>query len=301
MTVSPSDKPWLKLYDEGVPHTLHPYPEHPLYEFLEKSARDYPDRPAVIFRNNPLTYRQLNNLTDRLAAALAGVGVKKGDRVAIYMPNSPQFPLAFFGILKAGAVVTAVSPLDAPAQIEHKLSYAGAETILVTSNFYEGFKALQAKTPVKRVIVTHIKEYMPGLFKTLFPVLAMLKADLKAHQVTLRDGDSWLQDLLGRHTTAQRPPVEVGPDDIAVFQFTGGTTGVPKAAVEPHRSLVANALQIKAFIPDTQMGEEDQSLHTRYPDGRGSDLDGHPPVPRLRDGGRHEFQRLLGRSHGDDP
>jgi long-chain acyl-CoA synthetase len=256
MTVYPSDKPWLKLYDEGVPHSLHPYPEHPLHEFLEKSARDYPDRPAVIFQNHKLTYRQLNDLTDQLAAALADIGVKKGDRVAIYMPNSPQFPLAFYGILKAGGIVTSVSPLDAPAQIEHKLTYAGAETILVMSMFYEQFKAMQPKTPIKRVIVTHIKEYMPGPTRILFPVLALIKADLKAHQVKLRAGDTWLQDLLDRYTATQRPRLEFGPDDVAVLQFTGGTTGVPKAAVEPHRSLVVNALQIKSWMPDTRMGAE---------------------------------------------
>jgi long-chain acyl-CoA synthetase len=256
MTIYPSDKPWLKFYDEGVPLSLHPYPKQPLYAFLEQSARDFPDRPAVIFQNHPLTYNQLNDLCDRLAAGLADMGIKKGDRVAIFMPNSPQFPIAFFGILKAGGVVTTISPLDAPAQIEHKLSYAGAETILLTSNFYEQFKALQPKTPVKRVIVTHVKEYMPGLIKTLFPLLARLKSDLRVHQAQLRDGDIWLPDLLGRYTAAQRPRVEVGPDDDAVFQFTGGTTGVPKAAVEPHRSLVANTLQIRSWLPDTRLGEE---------------------------------------------
>jgi long-chain acyl-CoA synthetase len=256
MTVYPSDKPWLKLYDEGVPHSLQPYPEHPLHEFLERSARDYPDRPAVVFQNQPLSYRELNDLTDRLAAVLAGIGVKKGDRVAVFMPNSPQFPIAFYAILKAGGVVTTISPLDAPAQIEHKLNYADAETILITSNFYEQFKALQSNTPTKRVIVTHIKEYMPAALKLLFPVLALLKADLKVHQVKLRDGDVWLPDLLSRYTAAQRPKVEISPDDVAVLQFTGGTTGVPKAAVELHRSLVANTLQIRSWLPDTRTGEE---------------------------------------------
>lgn len=256
MTVYPSDKPWLKLYDEGVPHSLHPYPEHPLYEFLEQAARNYPDRPAVIFRNQPLTYRQLNELTDQLAAALAGIGVKKGDRVAIYMPNTPQFVIAFFGILKAGGIISTISPLDATAQIEHKLSYVDAKVILLTSNFYEQFKNLQSTTPITRVIVTHVKEYMPRPIKLLFPLLAMLKSDLKVHQATLRDGDTWLQDLLGRYSAAQRPKLEIGPDDNAVFQFTGGTTGVPKAAVEPHRSMVANALQIKAWLPDVRIGQE---------------------------------------------
>ena len=256
MTVYPSDKPWLKLYDEGVPHSLHPYPEHPLHAFLEKSARDHPEQPAVIFRNRQLTYRELNDLADRLAAALADAGIKKGDRVAIFMPNSPQFPMAFYGILKAGGTVTAISPLDSPAQIEHKLTYAGSETLLVMSNFYEQFKALQAKTPVKRVIVAHIKTYMPPLLKTLFPLLAAIKSDLKIHQVSLRDGDVWLQDLIKPFSAAQRPQVEVGPEDNAVFQFTGGTTGVPKAAVEPHSSLVANTLQIQKWMPDVNMGKE---------------------------------------------
>ena len=184
------------------------------------------------------------------------MGVKKGDRVAVYLPNTPQFPLAFFGILKLGAIVTTISSLDAPAQIAHKLNYAGAETIIVMSLFYEQFKAIQTQTPVKHVIVSHIKDYMPGTLKTLFPVLAILKSDLKAHQVTLRDGDIWLTELLKGVTADQRPRVNVGPDDDAVFQFTGGTTGVPKAAVAPHRSLVANTLQINAWLPNPNLGEE---------------------------------------------
>jgi long-chain acyl-CoA synthetase len=256
MTVYPSDKPWLAIYDKGVPSSLAPYPEYPLFNFLEKSARDYADHPAVIFKNNQISYAQLNNLTDRLAAALADLGVKKGDRVAVFMPNTPQFPIAFYGILKAGAIVTTISPLDAPAQIQHKLSYSGAETIIMMSMFYESFKAIQSNTPVKHVIVTHIKDYMPGLVKTLFPLLAAVKSDLKVHQATLRDDDAWLPQLLGRYTAAQRPQLDLDADDDAIFQFTGGTTGVPKAAVAPHRSLVANTLQIKSWLPAATVGQE---------------------------------------------
>jgi long-chain acyl-CoA synthetase len=256
MTVYPSSKPWLRLYDKGVPPSLAPYPDHPLHAFLEQSARDYPDSPAVIFRNHKLTYRELDDLTDQLAAALADMGVKKGDRVGVYMPNSPQFPLAFYGILKAGATVATISPLDAPAQIEHKLTYSGMETMLVTSNFYNQFKALQRNTPVKRVIVTHIKEYMPPLLRTLFPLLTRIKADLRVHQATLQPGDQWLQDVLGRYTADQRPAIEIGPNDVAVLQFTGGTTGVPKAAIETHKCMVVNTLQIKSWLPDTRMGQE---------------------------------------------
>lgn len=256
MTVWPKDKPWLELYDEGVPPSLHPYPDHPLHAFLERAAREYPDSPAVIFQNRQISYRELDALTDQLAAALADLGIQKGDRVAIFLPNTPQFPLTFYAILKLGAIVSAIGPLDSPAQIKHKLDYAGAETLIVMSNFYEQFKKLQDQTPVKQVIVTHIKDYMPTLLRTLFPLLARVKPDLQVHQVKLQDDDIWLTDLIKRYTPNQRPQVAVGPDDIAVFQFTGGTTGVPKAAVELHRSLVVNSLQIQTWLPDTRMGQE---------------------------------------------
>ena len=256
MGVYPNDKPWLKLYDKGVPQSLHPYPDHPLYAFLEQSAHNYPDQPAIIFHNCHITYKTLNDLTDRLAAALSDLGVKKGDRVSIYMPNTPQFPIAFFGILKAGGIVSAISPLDSPAQIEHKLNIAGAETLIVMSMFYNQVKGIQSKTKVKRIIVTHIKEYMPPALRVLFPILAMIKPDFKVHQVKQYGDDFWLQDLLGSYSAEQRPQVAVSSDDIAVFQFTGGTTGIPKAAEESHRSLIANTLQIKHWLPDTRVGKE---------------------------------------------
>jgi len=255
MTVISTDKPWLKTYDEGVPHTLD-YPPIPAFGFLEKNARDYPDNPALIFKGSTITYRELDDLADRMAAGLAAKGVKKGDRVCILMPNSPQFVIAFYGILKAGGIVVAANPIYTPSEIAHQIGDAGAETCILTSNFYEKFKQAQPDTSVKTVIVSHIKDYMPGTLKMLFPLLALIKSDLKEHQVKLRDGDSWLVDLLDRYPAAQRPKVEVGPDDVAMFQYTGGTTGVSKGAVNTHKALVANSLQIKAWIHDAQVGKE---------------------------------------------
>ena len=249
------EKPWLKFYDEGVPHTLE-YPEVPLHWFLEESARKYPDSVATIlpgkFGDTKLTYRELNELANRLANALIDLGVKKGDRVALYMPNCPQFVIGYSAILKAGGIVVATSPLYSPREVEHQFNDSAAETVIVLSLYYPMVKEVQPKTRVKKVIVTNIKEHLGGLDKFLF---GLLREKKEGHSVELADGDLWLADLLGRYP-GDDPKVDVSQDDIALFQYTGGTTGVPKAAVILHRNLVANALQASAFLPDLKMAEE---------------------------------------------
>ena len=249
------EKPWLKFYDEGVPHTLE-YPEVPLHWFLEESARKYPDSVATIlpgkFGDTKLTYRELNELANSLANALIDLGVKKGDRVALYMPNCPQFVIGYSAILKAGGIVVATSPLYSPREVEHQFNDSAAETVIVLSLFYPMVKQVQPKTRVKKVIVTNIKEHLGGLDKFLF---GLLREKKEGHRVELADGDLWLADLLERYP-GDDPKVDVSQDDIALFQYTGGTTGVPKAAVILHRNLVANALQASAFLPDVKMAEE---------------------------------------------
>ncbi|MGH2621384.1 MAG: AMP-binding protein, partial [Anaerolineales bacterium] len=133
---------WHKQYDVGVPSTIE-VPEIPLHAFLEQSAQAYPDRTCTVFKGAKLSYRQMDQLADRLAAGLAARGVKKGDRVAIFMPNSPQFVIAFFGILKAGGVVVATNPLYTPREIEHQMNDSGSQLMLVMSNFYEKVKQVQ--------------------------------------------------------------------------------------------------------------------------------------------------------------
>ena len=251
----PAEKPWLKLYDEGVPPSLD-YPPIPAHGFIQANARNYPDRPALIFKGAVINYRELDELTDRMAAGLAGLGVKKGDRVSIVMPNTPQFVIAFYGILKAGGVVVGTNFLYTAGEIAQQLADAKATVCVVTSNFYDKVKAAQPDTPLGHVIVAHIKDYMPGVMRLLFPVLALVKSDLKVHQVKLRDNDIWLLDLLDRYPPSKRPDVEVGSDDVAMFQYTGGTTGISKGAVNTHKALIANSLQIKHWMPDTRMGKE---------------------------------------------
>ncbi len=255
-----TDQPWTKHYDKGVPATLKPYPDKPLFAFLEESAGKYPDKPAIHFKpahygfaKSLLTYRQVNDLSDRLAAALAALGVKKGDRVALFMPNIPQFIISFYGVLKAGAVVVASNPTYTDRELEHQLKDSGAGTIICMSRFYETVKRVLPKTDIQRVIVTSIKDYMSGPLRLLF---TLAKEKKEGDRVTLMPGHLAFNEVLAKYSAAQRPRVEVKGDDMALFQYSGGTTGVPKAAVALHRNLVANTLQIRAWLSDCQEGQE---------------------------------------------
>ncbi len=249
------EKPWLKFYDEGVPHTLQ-YPEVPLHWFLEEAARKYPDSIATVlpgrFGDSKLTYKELNELVNRLANALIDLGVKKGDRVALYMPNCPQFVIGYYAILKAGGIVVTTSPLYSPREVQHQFNDSGTETVIVLSLYYRVVKQVQDKTKVKNVIVTNIKEHLSSIDRLLFTLVMEKK---EGHRVELAEGDVWLKDLLEKYPPDD-PKVDVGPDDTALFQYTGGTTGVPKAAVILHRNLVANTLQAGAFLPDMKMAGE---------------------------------------------
>ncbi|MBN1177872.1 MAG: long-chain fatty acid--CoA ligase [Anaerolineae bacterium] len=246
-------RPWLERYDEGVPKHID-YPQVPLYHFVEEAARKYPDHIAMIMKGGKVTYREFNEQSDKVAAALAKMGVKKGDRVAILMANCPQFLISYFGILKAGGTVVACNPLYAPPELEHQLNDCGAEVMLVMSRFYSVVKQIQGNTKLKKVIVANIKEYFPGFTKVLFSLLLEKKS---GDRVELAAGDVWFQDILKQYAPSDRPNVTLNPDeDVAIFQYTGGTTGVPKGAMSTHKNLVANSLQIMRWLPDTREAGE---------------------------------------------
>ncbi len=249
-----NEKPWLAHYDKGVPQTID-IPNVPLFHFLEESARKYPDRACTIFKGAVITYKEMNAITDRVAAGLVGLGMKKGDRVGIFMPNSPQFVMVFFGILKAGGVVVATNPLYTAPEIEHQASDAGIEYMFVMTNFYNTIKKAQPKTKIKKLIVTNLKETLPPLMKVLFTLLREKKGGFRI-EGGLKDGDIWFQDLLTQHKNSPRPTLEVGPDDTALFQYSGGTTGVSKGAVALHRNVVANTLQLKTWLVTSKEGQE---------------------------------------------
>jgi long-chain acyl-CoA synthetase len=255
------EKVWTSKYDPGVPASLEPYPAIPLHAFLEQAAQRFPNQKAIIFQPShqgfaasSLTWKQVDDLANHLAAALIDRGVKKGDRVAIFMPNIPQFVITYYAILKAGGVVVATNPLYSPREIEHQLNDAGAEVVIVMSLFYQTLKSVQPKTKLKKVIVTSIKDYMGPIIKLLFALTKEKKSGHKVDQ--LAGGDEWWNDVMAKYAAAPKPMVDVAPDDIALFQYTGGTTGLAKGAVALHRNLVANTLQCRAWFINVKDGQD---------------------------------------------
>jgi long-chain acyl-CoA synthetase len=241
-----ADKPWIAQYDAEVPASLAPYPDIPLFALLDQSAARFPDNTAVITSvglpgggraHASLTYRELGELSDRLAAALAAQGIRKGDRVGIILPNCAQFVIAFFGILKAGGVVVALNPTFPPTRWADQMRDSGVGAVVVLARSYDGLNAIRDETPLKHVILTPFDQFHPAAHRA--------DRSLKV----LAEGDHWLPDLLDEYTPEQRPAVDLDPaQDSAIFQYTGGTTGVPKAACSPHKALVANSLQFQRWL-----------------------------------------------------
>lgn len=261
-----AERPWTARYHPKTPKSLT-YPAIPLHQFLIDSAKRVPNAPALISSAHlpvagrvakQMTYRELNAQSDALAAALVAKGLKKGDRVVLLMPNSAQFVVSFYGVLKAGGVVSAANPTYPPDKLAHQVNDCDAEFIITLSLFYNTVKEIQSQTKIKTVIVTNVKEYLPAMAKFLF-TLAKEKKD--GHRVeSLAAGDIWLQDLLKEYA-GRTPNVSVVPSDLALFQYTGGTTGVSKAAVASHANLVANMLQQEACLQvDGIPGEEERFL-----------------------------------------
>lgn len=246
-------RPWLAHYDKGVPQTIE-YPKAPLFYFLEEAARKYPDRACTIFNGAVIAYKEMNELTDHMAAALVELGVKKGDRVGIFMPNTPQFVIAYFGILKAGGVVVAVNPTYPPDEVLTPVNDANIEIMFTLTRFYGVLKTVRERSKLKKIIVTNIKEALSPIMRLLFTLVKEKKGG--DHLDALDGRDVWMKDLLAKHANSPKPKVDISPDDTALFQYSGGTTGVPKGAVAMHRNVVANTLQIKSWMTGLEEGQE---------------------------------------------
>jgi long-chain acyl-CoA synthetase len=239
-----SVKPWLAHYDADVAASIAPYPDKTLLEYLSDLAREHGDRPALLFKGTSMSYAALERLSNAFAAALATFGVRPGDRVALLLPNCPQFFIAQFGIWKAGAVVVPLNPIYTERELEAAITTVGASQIVVLTAFYERVKNIQARSGLRRVIATSIKEYLPPLLRVLF---TLFKEKKTGHHITLADEDLWFHRLLEDHRLSPRPAVSVRPDDRAVILSSGGTTGTPKGVVGLHRHYVAAGRQLYAW------------------------------------------------------
>ena len=222
-----------------------PYPQRTLLEDIAETARQRPEHPALLFKGRQVTYGELEQLSNACAAALVALGLRKGDRLALMLPNCPQFVIAEVGAWKVGAIVLPLNPHYSDHELVRLLSAYGPEMLVGLTPFYAQVKRLQPHTALKRIIATHIKAYFPPLLRLAFTAFHEKHA---GHRIQLHAQDSWLEELLKAHAQAPSPRVSVAPDDVAVILLSGGTTGRPKGVVGLHRHLVATGLQIHAWL-----------------------------------------------------
>ena len=234
-------EPWIKHYDRGVPSTLQPYPDHTVVDIVSKRAVEIPDTPALYFKGSTVTWHDLERLSNALAQACLKEGLKKGDRIALLLPNSPQMIVSELAIWKIGAVAVPMNPLYTEHELVYALNECGAEVAIVLTPFYSKIKSAQSSTGLRKVIASSIKEYLSPLKKVLF---SLLKEKKEGHLVTLDEGDLRLDALIRANIGLPGPDITVLASDPALFLFSGGTTGMPKCAVCTHKSMVISGTQI---------------------------------------------------------
>lgn len=257
--------PWIRNYEEGVPASLD-IPDHPLTWLLDTTASRYPNQTAFIYYGTRITYAQFSNQANRFAIALQRLGVKKGDRVALALPNIPQYPIAFYGALRAGATVVPTNPLYTEREMRHQMEDSGAKIIVMLDTFYPVIRAVRKQTALEHVIITSPADFLPPPLRLLYP-LSQRKSKAKAPQPPLTTQELNEDETLHVLQTMLRArthegvelfnlPVPSSGDDLAVLQYTGGTTGLAKGAMLTHRNLLANALQTRSWVPRAKEGTE---------------------------------------------
>jgi long-chain acyl-CoA synthetase len=240
-----NDRPWLSAYSPGVPADIDATVYPSLVALMEESFRKYADRPAYSFMGKELSYGQTDKLSQQLGAYLQGLGLARGDRVAIMMPNVPQYPVAVAAILRAGYIVVNVNPLYTPRELEHQLKDSGSKAIVIIENFARTLEQCIAATPVKHVVLCTMGD-MLGAVKGGIVNYVVRKVKKLVPPFNL-PGAVRFKDALAQGARGTLKQPEIKPDDVAVLQYTGGTTGVSKGAVLLHRNIVANLLQSDAW------------------------------------------------------
>ncbi len=235
---------WLAHYDADVPPTLAPYPTRTLLDFIAETARERPNQTALLFKGATMSYGSLDRLSDALAAALASLGVQRNERVALLLPNCPQFVIAELAAWKIGAIVAPLNPMYTEHELEAPLRDHGVETIVALTRFYPRVKRVQARTPIRRVIATNIKEHFPPLLRLLFTIA---REGREGDRVMLAGGDHDFAALLRDHEGRRPNRAALTPNDPAVLLMSGGTTGSAKGVLGTHGGYVYTGLQIKAW------------------------------------------------------
>src|SRR6266568_2842441 len=258
-----SARPWVRHYEQGVSAELA-IPDEPLTWLLDQAVHNHSDQTAIIYYGNRLNYAQLSSLANRFAAALQRLGVQKGDRVAIALPNIPQYLIAFYGALRAGAVVVPTNPLYTEREMQHQLADSGARVIVMLDSFYPVVRAVRANTALEHVILTSPADFLPPLLHALYPLSRRgaknqeprLTSQEMQRDRTLHSMHSILQPHTKGGLEVFKLPAPSSGDDLAALQYTGGTTGLSKGAMLTHRNLLANAFQTRYWTPHARDAEE---------------------------------------------
>jgi long-chain acyl-CoA synthetase len=252
------DRPWFKFYEKEIPRAID-YPESTIPDLLDAAASRFPDKIAVRFFVAPnlpaatMTYAQLRDATKRFATGLFQLGVRKGDRVGLMLPNCPQFIVAFYGILRLGAIAVNTNPLYVSREMKHQFADAGCETVILLNTFFPRLREVHAATQVRRVIVVDIAS------PYAWPLRQLIHLGQRKHgeYVTVKpQSDIFYFERLIEHYPPTPPGADLKSSDVALFQYSGGTTGIPKAAMLTHRNLVANTLQVGAWFTKKEEGKE---------------------------------------------
>lgn len=255
--------PWLQHYEDGVPAHLE-LPDHSLTWLLDKAANRHPNRVAFIYYGSRITYAQFSNLANRFAIGLQRLGIQKGDRVAIALPNIPQFPIAFFGALRAGAVVVPTNPLYTEREMQYQLADSGAKVIVMLDTFYSIIRKIRQQTSIEHIVVTSPADFLPPSLRLLYPLQqrqskhvqpGLTKNDF-AQDPTLHRMQPMLVSRTKGGIELFKLPVPTRGEDLAVLQYTGGTTGLSKGAMLTHRNLLANVIQTSSWFPGIQESGE---------------------------------------------
>jgi long-chain acyl-CoA synthetase len=244
------DQIWARQYEPGIPSRLS-YPDIALPDLLTRSAAEFPDRPAIRFYGRLITYQQLDRLVTRFAEALLRLGVREGRVVGLMLPNLPQTVISYYGSLRAGAVVTMINPLFVEGEIEHQVKDSGCEMIIALDQFYPRIEPLLGRTGLKQAILTGVEDYLPWLKRLLYPLKAMRAG---GSRISPGPGVHRLRQVLNGPEHPSMP--RVNQEAVALLQYTGGTTGIPKGVVLTHRNLVSNMWQCRHWMPALREGEE---------------------------------------------
>ncbi|MEK0288955.1 long-chain-fatty-acid--CoA ligase [Caldifermentibacillus hisashii] len=248
------NKPWLKHYPPQIPHTLT-YEETSLQQLLKNTAEKYPNKIAIHFNGKELSYQELYDSALKFAGYLQKIGIQKGDRVAIMLPNTPQSVISFYGVMMAGGIVVQTNPMYTERELAFQMKDSGAKAIVALDILFPRIKKIQGETELEHIIITAIKDYLPFPKNLVYPFIQKKQYGYSV-KVEHKGNDHLFTEIM-KHPALQEPIMNINfEEDLAILQYTGGTTGFPKGVMLTHKNLIANTKMCQAWLYKCREGEE---------------------------------------------